>query len=142
MSSARVFQRYQAAFSVSLAGIENSGMLDKHRKKWRSKIRGWKDQILKTQNGAVDLHAQEMAADAERAMSVAAGGDVQFCQYSVNIISLASTTTLTDLRARRPRFLTPSSLSLRSPLPAAGRSHYLRLFPTTPRATSHRSKTH
>jgi type IV secretion system protein VirB4 len=67
---------------------EARGMLDKHRKKWRSKIRGWKDQILKTQNGAVDLHAQEMAADAEGAMSVAAAGDVQFCQYSANIICL------------------------------------------------------
>lgn len=67
---------------------EARGMLDKHRKKWRSKIRGWKDQILKTQNGAVDLHAQQMAADAEGAMSVAAAGDVQFCQYSANIICL------------------------------------------------------
>jgi len=67
---------------------EARGMLDKHRKKWRSKIRGWKDQILKTQSGAVDLHAQEMAADAEGAMSVAAAGDVQFCQYSANIICL------------------------------------------------------
>ena len=57
-------------------------MLDKHRKKWRSKIRGWKDQILKTQSGAVDIHAQEMAIDAEQAMGVAAAGDVQFCQYS------------------------------------------------------------
>ena len=67
---------------------EARGLLDKHRKKWRSKIRGWKDQILKTQDGAVDLHAQEMAADAEGAMSVAASGDVQFCQYSANIICL------------------------------------------------------
>lgn len=67
---------------------EARGMLDKHRKKWRSKIRGWKDQILKTQSGAVDLHAQEMAADAEGAMSVAAAGDVQFCQYSASIICL------------------------------------------------------
>ena len=67
---------------------EARGMLDKHRKKWRSKIRGWKDQILKTQSGALDLHAQGMAADAEGAMSVAAAGDVQFCQYSANIICL------------------------------------------------------
>src|SRR5579872_590499 len=67
---------------------EARGMLDKHRKKWRSKIRCWKDQILKTQSGAVDLHAQEMAGDAEGAMSVAAAGDVQFCQYSANIICL------------------------------------------------------
>jgi type IV secretion system protein VirB4 len=63
-------------------------MLDKHRKKWRAKIRGWKDQILRTQNGAVDLHAQEMATDAEEAMGVAAAGDVQFCQYTANIVCL------------------------------------------------------
>src|SRR6185312_1434534 len=63
-------------------------MLDKHRKKWRSKIRGWKDQILRTHSGAIDVHAQEMAADAEQAMGVAAAGDVQFCQYSANIICL------------------------------------------------------
>src|SRR6202167_2664083 len=67
---------------------EARAMLDKHRKKWRSKIRGWKDQILQTQSGAVDVHAQEMAIDAEQAMGVAAAGDVQFCQYSANIICL------------------------------------------------------
>src|SRR5580692_5147467 len=67
---------------------EARAMLDKHRKKWRSKIRGWKDQILQTQNGAVDVHAQEMAIDAEQAMGVAAAGDEQFCQYSANIICL------------------------------------------------------
>jgi type IV secretion system protein VirB4 len=67
---------------------EARSMLDKLRKKWRSKIRGWKDQILKTQGGAVDVHAQAMAADAEEAMGVAAAGDVQFCQYTANIICL------------------------------------------------------
>ena len=67
---------------------EARNILDKHRKKWRSKIRGWKDQILRTQGGAVDVHAQEMAADAEEAMGVAAAGDVQFCQYSANIVCL------------------------------------------------------
>ncbi|HLH01409.1 MAG TPA: hypothetical protein VKX25_01455 [Bryobacteraceae bacterium] len=63
-------------------------LLDKHRKKWRSKIRGWKDQILRTHSGAIDIHAQEMAADAEQSMGVAAAGDVQFCQYSANIVCL------------------------------------------------------
>jgi type IV secretory pathway VirB4 component len=51
---------------------EARGMLDMHRKKWRSKIRGWKDQIFKTQSGAIDIHAQQMATDAEQAMGVAA----------------------------------------------------------------------
>jgi len=67
---------------------EARSMLDKHRKKWRSKIRGWKDQILRTQSGAVDVHAQEMATDAEEAMGVAAAGDVQFCQYTASIVCL------------------------------------------------------
>jgi type IV secretion system protein VirB4 len=74
--------------AILLDPEEARTVLDGHRKRWRSKIRGWKDQILKTQNGAVNLHAQEMAADAEAAMSVAASGDVQFCQYSANIICL------------------------------------------------------
>ena len=67
---------------------EARGLLDGHRKKWRSKARGWKDQIFRTQNGPVNLHAQEMSADAEVAMGVAASGDVQFCQYSANIICM------------------------------------------------------
>ncbi|MGA2600805.1 MAG: conjugal transfer protein TrbE [Bryobacteraceae bacterium] len=67
---------------------EARGLLDMHRKKWRSKIRGWKDQIFKTQSGAIDIHAQQMAADAEQAMGVAASGDVQFAQYSANVICL------------------------------------------------------
>ena len=67
---------------------EARGMLDMHRKKWRSKIRGWKDQIFKTQSGAIDIHAQQMAVDAEEAMGVASSGDVQFAQYSANWICL------------------------------------------------------
>jgi type IV secretion system protein VirB4 len=67
---------------------EARGILDMHRKKWRSKIRGWKDQIFKTQSGAIDIHAQQMATDAEEAMGVAASDDVQFAQYSANVICL------------------------------------------------------
>ena len=67
---------------------EARGLLDMHRKKWRSKARGWKDQVFRSQSGPVDLHAQEMSADAETAMSVAAAGDVQFAQYSANIICM------------------------------------------------------
>jgi type IV secretion/conjugal transfer VirB4 family ATPase len=67
---------------------EARGMLDMQRKKWRSRIRGWKDQVLKSQGGAINLHAQQMAADADEAMSIAAAGDVQFAQYSANVICL------------------------------------------------------
>src|SRR5262249_25763295 len=65
---------------------EGRAFLDKTRKKWRSRIRGWKDQIFRTQNGAINLYAQEMAADAEQAMGVASAGDVQFAFYSSVVI--------------------------------------------------------
>jgi type IV secretion system protein VirB4 len=61
-------------------------LLDKTRRKWRSKVRGWKDQLLRTQTGPVNLFAQEMAADAEEAMSLASSGDVQFCLYTTVIL--------------------------------------------------------
>jgi type IV secretion system protein TrbE len=74
--------------AILIDAEEARGLLDMHRKKWRSRIRGWKDQILKTQSGAINIHAQQMAADAEEAMGIAAAGDVQFAQYSANIICL------------------------------------------------------
>lgn len=65
---------------------EARSFLDKTRKKWRSRIRGWKDQILRTENGAINIFAQEMAIDAEQAMGVASSGDVQFAFYSSVIV--------------------------------------------------------
>jgi len=74
--------------AILLGPEEAAGILDKNRKKWRSRIRGFKDQILKSQSGAVNVYAQMMAEDAEQAMGVAASGDVQFVQYSSNIVCL------------------------------------------------------
>ncbi len=61
-------------------------ILDKTRKKWRAKMRGWKDQLLRTESGPVNLYAQEMAQDAEEAMGVAASGDVHFADYTSVIL--------------------------------------------------------
>jgi len=72
--------------AILLDPEEARSLLDKVRKKWRSKIRGLKDQIMQTQNGPVNLHAQQMSLDAEEAMSVAVAGDVLFAQYTTNII--------------------------------------------------------
>ena len=72
--------------AILLDPEEARSLLDKVRKKWRSKIRGLRDQIMQTQNGAVNLHAQQMSLDAEEAMSVAVAGDVLFAQYTTNVI--------------------------------------------------------
>jgi type IV secretion system protein TrbE len=65
---------------------EAGSFLDKSRRKWKARIRGFKDTLFKTETGPVNLHAQEMAADAEEAMSVASAGDVHFAFYTTNII--------------------------------------------------------
>jgi type IV secretion/conjugal transfer VirB4 family ATPase len=67
---------------------EASGLFDVLRKKWRSKVRGFKDTLFKTHGGAVNHQAQEMSAEAEAAMGMAESGQVQFCQYSSNIVCL------------------------------------------------------
>jgi type IV secretion/conjugal transfer VirB4 family ATPase len=72
--------------AILLDAEEARSLLDKVRKKWRSKVRGLKDQIMQTQNGPVNLHAQQMSVDAEEAMSVAVAGDVLFAQYTTNVI--------------------------------------------------------
>jgi type IV secretion system protein VirB4 len=72
--------------AILLDPEEARGLLDKTRRKWRSKIRGWKDQLLRIETGPVNLFAQEMAADAEEAMGVASSGDVQFCVYNTVIV--------------------------------------------------------
>ncbi len=74
--------------ALLLDSEEARGLLDKHRSKWKGKIRGWKDQIFRTQGGPVNAHAVTMAADAEAAMALADAGDVQFAQYSTNVICL------------------------------------------------------
>jgi type IV secretion/conjugal transfer VirB4 family ATPase len=72
--------------AILLDPEEARGILDHTRKKWRSRIRGFKDQVFRTHTGATNLYAQQMAEDAEQAMGVAASGDVQFTEYSSNII--------------------------------------------------------
>ena len=65
---------------------EAGAFLDKTRRKWKARVRGFKDTLFKTDSGPVNLHAQEMAGDAEEAMSVASAGDVHFAFYTTNII--------------------------------------------------------
>ena len=82
--------------AILLDPQEASALLDKHRKKWKSKERGFKDQILKTESGPVNLHASEMAADAQDAMSAAAAGDVHFCIYTSVMVITGPTAEATE----------------------------------------------
>ncbi len=85
--------------AILLDPEEARSLLDKQRKRWRSKERGFKDQLLRTETGPVNLFAQEMAADAEDAMSAAAAGDVQFCVYTSVMLVSSEDESLADANA-------------------------------------------
>jgi type IV secretion system protein VirB4 len=76
--------------AILMDAEEARSFLDKTRKKWKSRVRGFKDTLFRTETGPVNLHAQQMALDAEEAMSVASAGDVQFAFYSSNVICMGS----------------------------------------------------
>ena len=65
---------------------EAEAIIEKTRKKWRFQTRGFKDQVFKSNGGATNMHAVEMAADAEGAMSEAAAGEVQYGYFSSSIV--------------------------------------------------------
>jgi type IV secretion system protein TrbE len=77
--------------AILLDPEQAGSMLDKHRRKWKSRVRGWKDQLMKTESGPINAHALEMAADAEDAMGAASAGDVHFCIFTSVMVILGET---------------------------------------------------
>lgn len=60
--------------------------LESYRKKWKQKIRGFKDQIFQTNNGPVDEDAQTKVAELNNAIGIAEGGDVTWGYFTSVII--------------------------------------------------------
>src|SRR5260370_17584537 len=67
---------------------EAAGLFETLRRTWRGMKLGWWDQLMRTQNGPINLHAANMEADAQQAMGIAQSGDMQFALYSSNVICL------------------------------------------------------
>lgn len=60
--------------------------LDKFRKKWRQKIRGFFDQVFNTNNGTVDQDALSMVQDAEAAIAEISSGVVAAGYYTSVVV--------------------------------------------------------
>src|SRR5260370_14563239 len=67
---------------------EAAGLFETLRRTWRGMKLGWWDQLMRTQNGPVNLHAANMEADAQQAIGIAQSGDIQFPLYSAIVICL------------------------------------------------------
>lgn len=60
--------------------------LDKYRKKWKQKIRGFFDQVFNTNNGTIDQDAMSMVADAESAIAEVNSGLVAQGYYTSVVV--------------------------------------------------------
>jgi type IV secretion system protein VirB4 len=79
--------------------------IDSVRKKWKQKIRGFMDQLLGRQNGAINYDAADMEADANGAMSEAESGDVRFGRYTSTVVLFGADPERLDNEEREVRKL-------------------------------------
>jgi type IV secretion system protein VirB4 len=75
--------------------------LDKYRKKWRQKIRGFFDQVFNTNTGPVDQDAVSMVADAEAAIAEANSGIVGHGYYTSVVVLMDEDRTRLETHARQ-----------------------------------------
>ena len=85
---------------IFLEPQEARATLNRYRRKWKQKIRGFKDQIFQTASGAMDMAALDMANDAEAAMSEAGAGAVRYGYYTSVVILMDSDAERVDESAR------------------------------------------
>ncbi len=75
--------------------------LDKYRKKWKQKIRGFFDQVFNTNTGSVDQDAMSMVADAESAIAEVNSGLVAQGYYTSVVVLMDEDRVKLGLSARR-----------------------------------------
>jgi type IV secretion/conjugal transfer VirB4 family ATPase len=75
--------------------------LDKYRKKWKQKIRGFFDQVFNTNTGSIDQDAMSMVADAESAIADVNSGLVAQGYYTSVVILMDDNRDRLDVSARQ-----------------------------------------
>ncbi|MDD5493547.1 MAG: VirB4 family type IV secretion/conjugal transfer ATPase [Dehalococcoidia bacterium] len=80
---------------------EAAAHLDKYRKKWKQKIRGFFDQVFNTNSGSIDQDAMSMVADAESAIADVNSGLVAQGYYTSVVILMDDNRDRLDVSARQ-----------------------------------------
>lgn len=71
---------------IFMDSVEAIGHLKKYRKKWQQKIRGFTDQVFKTEKGVVDQDALEMVGETDSAIAEASSNLVAYGYYTSVIV--------------------------------------------------------
>src|SRR6185312_10768544 len=86
---------------IFMDGFEAVSHLEKYRRRWRQKIRGFFDQVFNTNIGAVDQDAMSMVADAEAAIAEVNSGSVAQGYYTSVVVLMEEDRSLLEAAARR-----------------------------------------
>ncbi|MFJ3317226.1 transporter [Herbaspirillum huttiense] len=78
---------------------EGRNILDSIRKKWKQKVRGFKDQYANTQRGPVDEDAKNMERQAVQGMGFAASGYVRYGHYTSVVVVMSESAEEADYNA-------------------------------------------
>jgi len=72
--------------AILLDSADSKPMIDKLRKQWKGKQRGFISALFNIGGGVRDHHAENMTQDAEMAMSVSESGSVLFTRYCAHVV--------------------------------------------------------
>jgi type IV secretion/conjugal transfer VirB4 family ATPase len=86
---------------IFMDGHEAVSHLEKYRRRWRQKIRGFFDQVFNTHIGAVDQDAMSMMADAEAAIAEVNSGSVAQGYYTSVVVLMDEDRTQLEALARQ-----------------------------------------
>ncbi|MBE7156883.1 MAG: VirB4 family type IV secretion/conjugal transfer ATPase [Rhodospirillales bacterium] len=75
--------------------------LEKYRKKWKQKVRGFFDQLFQTNSGRINQHAQEMVDDIDGALAELNGGIVGVGYYTSVVVLFDADRKALDATAKR-----------------------------------------
>lgn len=88
---------------IFMDSFEARGLMASVRKKWLQGVRGFKDQLLQTSGGPVNMDAAEMASDAEGAMAESDSGLVRFGFYTSSIVVMDEDRARLEVSVREVR---------------------------------------
>lgn len=88
---------------------EAKGQLNKIRRKWQQKVRGFSDQIFQTSKGPVNEDALRMVQETQGAISDIESGIVAYGYYTCSIVLMAETQELVQQNAKLIRKIIQSN---------------------------------
>ncbi len=86
---------------IFMDGHEAVRHLEKYRKKWKQKVRGFFDQLFQTNSGRINQHAQDMVDDIDGALTELNGGIVGVGYYTSVVVLFDADRKALDATAKR-----------------------------------------